>query len=132
MAEVDQKGKSGLDIEKAVKALDDNAQDESSGRCARFVREALLAGGVVISPHPVHAKEYDSYLLAKGFVALAVEGYVAEKGDVVVIQPYKGGSISGHIAMFDGTIWVSDFRQRDFWGGPGFRNNKPPYVVYRP
>ena len=59
--------------------------------------------------------------------------YVPKKGDVAVIQPYPGGDPNGHIAMYDGQSWVSDFKQRDVWGGPGgYRKNKPTCVIYRP
>lgn len=58
--------------------------------------------------------------------------YVPKRGDVVVIQPYNGGNPNGHIAIFSGSRWISDFKQRDMWGGPGYRRNKPPSIVYRP
>jgi hypothetical protein len=50
---------------------------------------------------------------------------------VVILQPYEGGSRAGHIAGYDGRKWISDFVQRDFWSGPGYRKQRPPYVVYR-
>lgn len=130
-----QKGTSGLDIDAAVKHLDSHAQSESTGRCARYVREALDAGNIKINPNPIHAKDYGSYLEAKGFVKLTATEepqYTPQKGDVAVIQPYKGGSASGHICMYNGTQWVSDFKQRDMWSGPGYRTNKPDYAIYRP
>ena len=52
--------------------------------------------------------------------------------DVVVLQTYRTGNRSGHIAAFDGLAWVSDFVQRDFWSGPGYRNERPSHVFYRP
>jgi hypothetical protein len=54
-----------------------------------------------------------------------------QAGDVIILQPYEGGSVSGHIAIFDGQEWYSDFRQRDMWAGPGFRASKPEYKIYR-
>ena len=27
--------------------------------------------------------------------------------------------------------WYSDFRQRDMWGGPGYRSARPAYKIYR-
>lgn len=122
------------DIDAAVRYLDDHAHGHSTGFCAQAVRLAILAGGVDVSPHPGIAKAYGSYLLAHGFAPVAMIGsvaYVAAKGDVVVIQSYPGGSLAGHIAMFDGTQWVSDFKQRDIWAGPGYRTHRPAYVVYR-
>ena len=49
-----------------------------------------------------------------------------------MIQPYKGGDPNGHITMYDGEDWLSDFVQRDMWGGPGYRENKPNCIIYRP
>lgn len=126
------KGMSGLDVDAAVKNLVEHAADSSSGRCALFVRQALIAGKVIIHPHPINAREYGPYLTAKGFVAVDAKDYKEVKGDIAVIQPYVGGASAGHIAMFDGSSWVSDFVQRDMWSGPGYRLNKPAYVIYRP
>ena len=62
---------------------------------------------------------------------VAQAGYTPKAGDVVVIQPYTGGRTHGHIAMYDGTSWVSDFVQNDMWGGPGYRKNQPSKTIYR-
>lgn len=132
MADSPLRGSSGLDIDRAVKHLDDNAGAVSSSRCALFVRNALGAGGVFMNPHPRDAKDYGSYLLAKGFVQLDTTRDTPQKGDIAVIQNYEGGSAAGHITMFDGTKWVSDFTQTDMWSGPGYRTKKPAYALYRP
>lgn len=133
-----------LDIDKAVKYLDDNAEDGSTSQCAKYVREALAAGGLVINPHPVNAKDYGPTLTHNGFTAVVTADYKAKKGDITVIQNYPAGtdpatkqayaasSVAGHIAMFDGTQWVSDFKQIDMWGGPGYRKHQPAYTIYRP
>lgn len=120
------------DVDAAVKHLDDHAEPFATFKCARYVREALEAGGLDMSARPISAKLYGTYLLGKGFKSVDVEHYQPKKGDVVVIQNYKGGDVHGHIAMFDGQHWVSDFTQRDMWGGPGYRKHKPSYSVYRP
>jgi len=125
-------GHSGLEIENAVKHLEDNAQPASIGMCAKFVRLAIEAGGLRLDDHPVDAKEYGPCLKQADFVELPMTDYQPEKGDVVVIQNYPGGNPSGHIAMYTGRQWISDFRQRDIWAGPGYRANKPPIAVYRP
>jgi type VI secretion system secreted protein VgrG len=92
----------------------------------------MEAGGMDTTGRPVSAKNYGPFLDKKGFAKVPAENYVPQKGDVVVIQPYKGGSEHGHIAMYDGQQWVSDFKQKDMWGGSGYRNNKPPHQIYRP
>ena len=35
---------------------------------------------------------------------------------------YHGKDYHGHIAMFTGGEWISDFIQRDMWGGSAYRN----------
>lgn len=126
------KGKSGLETDKATVKLQAAARDHSTSHCAIFVRNALLAGGVILAEHPRDAKDYGSYLLDKSFVEVPLKGYMPVKGDISVIQPYQGGNSSGHITMYDGQSWISDFVQRDMWGGPGYREHKPSYKIYRP
>ncbi len=39
-------------------------------------------------------------------------------------KSHAGGNPGGHRAIFDGSEWYSDFRQRDMWAGPGYRGSK--------
>lgn len=121
-----------LDIDAAVKFLDENAKPAPTFHCAAYVRKALEAGGLDMTDRPISAKDYGPYLSRLGFTSVAQEMYLPQAGDVVVIQNYNGGDVHGHIAMYDGRQWVSDFKQQDMWGGPGYRTKKPPYMVYRP
>ncbi|MFI1772529.1 hypothetical protein [Thalassobellus citreus] len=59
------------------------------------------------------------------------ENYVPMAGDIVVIQSYAGGSVHGHIQIYNGTQWVSDFKQSDFWPGSGYSKNEPSYNIFR-
>ncbi|HKM98382.1 MAG TPA: hypothetical protein VJY99_17065 [Buttiauxella sp.] len=106
-----------------------HAGGASQGKCAAFTRMAIYAGGVNIG-HTYHAKDYGQLLAGSGFRPIG-SGQSPVEGDVVVIQPYPGGNPSGHMAIFDGTTWYSDFRQRDMWAGPGYRSSHPSYVIYR-
>ena len=36
----------------------------------------------------------------------------------------------GHMVMFNGKQWVSDYKQRDMWGG-NIRQEAPSYTIYR-
>lgn len=142
-----------LNIEKAVKYVIDNAETGSIGKCARYVRRALEAGGADLSHHPVSAKNYGPTLLRIGFndffywdgsvgcpvgedktcrVMNQSFQYEAKKGDVIVIQPYDENHPHGHIALYTGSQWVSDFKQRDMWAGPSYRKHQPPFMIYRP
>ena len=121
-----------MDKDAAAQYADDHAEAVSQGQCAQYVRRALEAGGVDLSQHPYSAKNYGPFLTGQGLQPVPQAGYEPQKGDVVVIQTYPGGDVNGHIALHDGTRWVSDFKQRDIWAGPGYRANQPPLQVYRP
>lgn len=112
----------------AVKHLDSHARASSQGRCAQFVRESVEAGGLRLQ-RCASAKDYDRSLLAAGFAAVQTQEFVA--GDIVVIAPIPGHP-HGHMAMFNGTLWISDFRQlHGHYPGPGYRQLRPAYTVYR-
>jgi type VI secretion system secreted protein VgrG len=89
-----------------------------------------VEGGVTL-PKIGSAKNFGPELEKAGFHAQNEAGYVPQKGDIVVIQPYVGGKPDGHIAAYDGKQWVSDFKQRDFWGGHGYRTLRPSHRFYR-
>lgn len=123
-----------FDTEKFAIKLRKNAAKAPKHKCAKYVRVALQAGGGNVKGHPVDAKNWGPTLLRMGFHEVTVddsETFQFMKGDVVVIQPYEGGNTSGHIAAYDGKVWISDFIQRDFWSGGGYRTNKPEHVFYR-
>lgn len=51
-------------------------------------------------------------------------------GGIVVIDGFPG-TPDGHMAMYNGSQWVSDFKQRDLYPGPRYRTARPGYKVYR-
>ena len=121
---------SSWDRANAVAHLNKSAQPTSVGRCARYTREAIEAGGILLT-RTLFAKDYGPSLEAAGFkkVTEPITGdYVA--GDVVVIEGFAG-SAEGHMAMFNGQAWVSDFVQREIYPGPAYRTSKPNYAIYR-
>lgn len=120
-----------INLERAAEEIVAIKASGSTGKCARHVRLALEAGGFDMSGAPLSAKDYGTYLKLRSFSEVSQTNYEAKLGDVVVIQPYKGGGTHGHVALFDGKSWISDFEQRDMWGGPGYRTNKPAHAVYR-
>ncbi len=136
-----ERGESSLDVDAAVKYLNREAEPDSLGKCALYVRRALQYGGGLKNletPISGFAKEYGPYLERVGFHKLSPRpqpDYDAQKGDVVVIQNHPDGHEAGHIAIFNGSHWVSDFEQPqkgNLWPGPGYRREKPDYEVYRP
>ena len=120
-----------FNLDNAIAQLD-AAGANSGGHCAQAIGLALEAGGLDISSRPLNAKAYGPFLISRGFAKIVEDAqYSPLKGDIVVIQNYENGNPAGHIAMFDGSIWVSDFTQTDMWGGPGYRKNKPSHEIYR-
>lgn len=115
----------------SVAYLDKHANgDKSLGRCAEFVRKAVEAGGVHLTHH-TSAKDYGSSLEAAMFRVLPDGQTTFVAGDVAVIQPITGHP-HGHMTMFDGKCWVSDFVQHHgMYPGHAYRLLKPPFKVYR-
>ena len=117
------------------------------GKCAHYVANAVeQGGGLPATSRPQDAKNFGSWLENNNFSPVAswdgqpsssisqngyVSDYTPQAGDVAVIQPYDGGNPSGHMDMYNGSQWVSDFRQQDIWGGKGYRTQQPSYVIYR-
>jgi hypothetical protein len=121
-----------FDVDKAVQYLDSHAQRHSLHKCATYVGDAIrnpAAGGQPMG-HTLNAKDYGPELESAGF--RQVTDGTLQKGDVAVIQPYPGGNQAGHMTMYDGKDWVSDFNQgSNMYPGPGYRANQPPYKIYR-
>ncbi len=122
-----------FNIEKAIDYLNKNAVPPyGKGRCAKHVRLGILAGGIDITPHPVPAKEYGPYLEKYGFIEVSAVGYQPQKGDIIVMQSYEGAkSIYGHIEMYNGSEWVSDFKQDNLYPSRAYKANDAKYKIYR-
>jgi hypothetical protein len=130
--------------DKAVNWLNNNAHSswkDAKGQCAKYIRWSLEAGvglekNAFLGKTPVPARLYGPFLESKGFQPVNTTSYL--KGDIAVIQGYPGATADpsgipyGHIQMYNGSIWISDFKQmRDFWPGGGYRTNQPSFVIYR-
>lgn len=114
----------GWDLEKTLKHLREHAHDKSTHYCARYVRQALEAGGLVGFRVPSAKDEIKLNTLASiGFKKIAEAsdnttspGYTPQAGDIAIT--FENGN---HAAMYDGTKWISDFRQK---GLDVYRNKK--------
>lgn len=118
----------GFDIDAAVAHLNAAAKEKSTGYCARYVREAIEAGGMSTNGRPDYACNYGPFLLRKGFNQINItdpNDYTPIKGDIVVFDTYPGQPKypAGHIQMYNGEKWVSDFVQRRFWPGTAYEND---------
>ncbi|TDN60490.1 hypothetical protein [Scandinavium goeteborgense] len=114
--------------ERAVSHINSNAGSVSHHDCAAYTRKAIEAGGIHIG-RTLFAKDYGPLLEGAGFTKVYPDETI-RAGDVVIQGSLA--STSGYMAMFNGSIWVSDFRQHsDIYPGPGYRRYKPPYQIYR-
>ena len=138
--------------DKAVESLHRNLSKNKfgDGLCAANVANAIRATGIPVDRPFIRrnegasapwAKDYDIPLKTAGFQEVAKGakatgyppiGYIPEKGDVAIIQAVSDPAHpAGHMAMYDGTHWVSDFRQNNFWPGGLYKQERPSYVIYR-
>lgn len=112
----------------AVSYAQNHALGHSSGNCAHYVREAIQAGGEKLKVTHL-AKDYGNNLRLAGFHTIPAGTPLA--GDVAIVQPIPGHA-AGHMAIFDGHIWISDFKQyHGVYPGPAYRQIKPPVQFYR-
>ncbi len=131
------------DVEQAIKHLQDYAGPPYGvGKCATFVRQAIEVGGLTITrTGSGSAKDYGPRLLQAGYFVQNEEGLPYQKGDVAVIDGFAKDVSRGitrdyphgHMAMYDGTQWISDFKQNGTKPYPGSNYQKaaPKIVIYR-
>lgn len=114
-----------FNIQKAITYGTQHCNAKSQGLCAKHVRLMLEAGGLNTTGHPAYACQYANFLPRLGFKLISVLStrqdqttYTTSKakpGDIAVMAHGK----YGHICMFNGKNWISDFRQ----------NNMCPYAT---
>lgn len=108
-----------FDKEKAAAYVTEHAETKSRTWCAWYVMRALHAGGCPAYLLPAYG--YSWLLPRMDFVEVSRENYVPQKGDLIVF-PAVGKHIYGHIQMWDGKQWVSDFRQRNMIPAKAYYN----------
>lgn len=103
------------------------AHGRSQGRCALYVRKALQAAGYSFTPQEsAYMYATNGTLQGAGFVKISKDNYEPQVGDVVVWHR-TGKHPHGHIQIYNGSRWVSDFNQPKFspYSQPG------SYTVWR-
>ena len=115
------------DIDKAVNHLVSNAKPKSSNWCAKYVANALEAGGFKFT------RQSSAYLYRTNGVLTNI-GYREipkpssfVKGDITVTDKNRY-HVDGHIAMWSGSQWISDYFQKSEYV---YANNQPPIYYYR-
>lgn len=102
---------------------------EKCGKCATLVRQAFSYGFKKNIAHELSAKNYGSIYEKNGFKRFANQDdkdYSPQLGDICIIQ-YEP---HGHICVYTQQGWISDFKQKDMYGG-SIRNKKPNFDIYR-
>ncbi|WP_293372191.1 hypothetical protein [Nevskia sp.] len=114
----------------AVEHLNQHAGRYSQGRCAEYVRKAVEAGGLKLLRR-MSAKDYGESLELAGFYRVFAVPTVFFEADIAIVAPLVDHP-HGHIAMFNGAIWISDFKQlRGIYPGPAYREHRPAIAIYR-
>ena len=108
-------------IQDSVKYISQHAEPKSIGKCARYVRTAMEAGGLSTDGRPGSAYQYKGFLPKLGFTAIgdihgkdAQRNWTNSKAQVGDISVMEHGE-HGHICMWNGSKWVSDFAQNNMW-----------------
>lgn len=115
------------DIDKAVKHLIENAEPTSTNWCAKYVSNALLKGGFKFTKQPYAYMYYtNGILIGIGYKEIE-KPKTFQKGDITVIEKNKYHKY-GHIAMYSGSQWISDFRQKNEFV---YSKNPPPIHYFR-
>lgn len=114
-------------VDKAVDYLNTHAESHSRNMCALYVERAINAGGQPAFILPAWGYAY--VLPYMGFDEVESNNYKPQKGDIVVFPKVKN-HIWGHIAMWNGKQWVSDFRQKGLVVAKEYNSNQCNY--FRP
>ena len=116
---------------KAAKLATEKAAGKSLGYCAKYVANALQGAGFKFTrQNSAFQYHTNGIMTGMGFVAINSTSY--QIGDVVVWAAHGGaggGGIHGHIQIFNGKSWVSDFIQRSFVPGKYYNGGKS--TLYR-
>ena len=108
----------GWNIQQACNWIHNNSKPTSQHVCAKFVRMAIEAGGISTSGRPNWAWKYINYLPSIGFKFLCKAkrndpNYKPEPGDIAVYMKNGDRNVPGHICMWTGKNWCSDFKQNN-------------------
>lgn len=125
---------SKFDVDKAAAYLDAHAapayDPNAKHYCARAVRLAIAAGGRDVA-NTDDAQDYGPKLVQAGYTQLDADArktYTPQKGDVIIYPAWQKHT-SGHMEMYDGKHWVSDFMQK---GPVPYGDGTLPHEIYRP
>jgi hypothetical protein len=121
----------GLNRAKLANWMDAHALAYSSHHCAMFCRLGMEAAGMNTADRPLSgdAADYGPFLLRHGAHVVPSSSYTPQVGDTVIFDKIAEHP-NGHIEMYDGHHWVSDFMQHSF---SPYRDaaSTPSFTIYR-
>lgn len=107
-------------------------EKSTCGHCAAYIRSACDYGFGKHIQHFPSAKDCGPAYEAIGFKKIlnypgqSKDAYKPLQGDICIIQ-YEP---DGHICMYTPKGWISDFKQKDMYGGKS-RDKNPAFDIYR-
>ena len=97
-----------------------HASSKSQHKCAAFVSNGLIKAGFSITKQESAYQYHSNGVLTKaGFIRISAKS-PWQKGDIFVFNKTAGHE-HGHIAMYDGIGWYSDFKQNG--PAPGYKSD---------
>lgn len=103
--------------QKAVEYATQEVEEKSRCMCAWYVMRAIQHGGCYpCGIYPAYA--YDKMLPRMGFTKIDPDNI--QKGDICVLSQ-NSRSQFGHIAIFNGQQWISDYQQKDLFPNDAYR-----------
>jgi hypothetical protein len=113
--------------DKVADYITKNAAPKSRTMGAGYVIKAMWHGGCPIGLIPAYA--YNKTLPQMGFEEIPLKGYKPKKGDISVV-PSNSKHPFGHIAVYNGKQWVSDFKQHHILPSRAYKANGK-YQIFR-
>ena len=104
-----------------------NAASHSRTMCAGYVIRAMWHGGCPMGLVPAYA--YNKILPQMGFDEVSISHYTPRRGDISVL-PANSNSSFGHIAIYDGKQWISDFKQKSIYPSGAYKE-VGTYQIFR-
>ena len=142
-------GSADWNFDKVADTVVRNRKEKSKGKCAEHVRMGLVEGDLkgkikkMFGGRLGHAYEYLTNLPKLGFNAVfrgtSLKGFTPMKGDVAVFdrktygqdKPNEGGWVYGHVCVWTGSNWVSDFIQASVYPHSRYSAKGLPFTVFR-
>lgn len=142
-------GSADWNFDKVAETVVRKRKEKSKGKCAEHVRMGLVEGDLkgkikkMFGGRLGHAFEYLTNLPKLGFNAVfrgtSLKGFTPMKGDVAVFdrktygqdKPNEGGWVYGHVCVWTGSNWVSDFIQATIYPHSRYAAKGLLFTIFR-